>query len=65
MKIKILFSPSFPSSLKKDQVPKMWTKHCALGQVSWALLNQPLLLGQGLPTGQGIPFSRQILLHFL
>lgn len=35
LRIKIFFSPSVPSSLKKDQVPKMWTKHCALGQVSW------------------------------
>ena len=41
----------------------MWTKYGALRQASWALLNQPLLLGQGHPTCQGIPFSRQILLH--
>lgn len=41
----------------------MWTKYSALRQASWALLNQPLLLGQGHPTCQGIPFSRKILPH--
>lgn len=33
--LKYFSLPLFSFLLKRDQVTKMWTKHCALGQVSW------------------------------